>query len=140
MITFNQTIKRRLKKKNKYKKKLYILNTAPMRSGTVVKVTTLPPRRPNSAKRKVVKVKIKNLFRKNPKDKSKKKSKYFEIFAYVPGIGHNLDVSNNVIIQGGNLQDTPNVQFNCIRGKKDLNGVKDRKSSRSKFGVKKENN
>ena len=142
MITTNQLIHKKKRFYNKRAKNKNLIRT-PMRYGVVLKVMTKSPSRPNSANRKVARVRVKNLeYIKNLKRpakfrSNKKMKKHFEFFAYIPGEGNDLEVSNIVAVKYSNLQDTPGVSYVCIRGKKDLLGVRDRKSSRSKYGVKK---
>jgi small subunit ribosomal protein S12 len=94
----------------------------PLKRGVCTKVYTMTPKKPNSAVRKVAKVKLSN------------KS---EVIAYIPGIGHNLQEHSVVLIRGGRVKDLPGVKYHIVRGKLDTAGVKDRKSSRSKYGAKK---
>ena len=136
-LTFNQVLRKRVKKKIK-RVKFNVLLRSPMRAGTVVKVTTKSPCRPNSAKRRVVKVRIMTKKR-NLNCKEKFKISY-DVFVHIPGENHNLDVGKYIMVAGGNLQDTPGVFFTAIRGKLDLLGVEGRKSSRSKYGQKKQKN
>lgn len=96
---------------------------SPQRRGVCVKVYTTTPRKPNSALRKVAKVRIKGY-----KD---------EVTAYIPGEGHNLQEHSVVLIRGGRVKDLPGVRYHIVRGALDLRGVQNRKKSRSKYGVKK---
>lgn len=119
MVTISQLIrKKRIKKR---KKKLSLLSTKPQVKGICLKIFTKSPKKPNSAIRKVVKVKVNNR----------------ELIAYIPGEGHNLEEHNYVLIKGGRTQDLPGVNYKVIRGVLDSTGVLNRKSSRSKYGVKK---
>lgn len=112
---------------NKYKKKIKnktpILHKKPQRKGICMKPFILTPKKPNSAKRKVAKLRF---FGDN------------NIVAYIPGSGHNLKEYSIVLIRGGKSQDLPAVKYHIIRGKLDLIGVPNRKTSRSKYGVKRE--
>ncbi len=94
----------------------------PFKRGVCTKVTTMTPKKPNSALRKIAKVRLTN---------------GQEVTAYIPGIGHNLQEHSVVVIRGGRVKDLPGVRYHIIRGKFDTLGVSDRKSSRSKYGVKK---
>jgi small subunit ribosomal protein S12 len=94
----------------------------PFKRGVCTKVYVTGPRKPNSANRKVAKVKLSNKI---------------EVIAYIPGIGHNLQEHSVVMIRGGRVKDLPGVKYHIVRGKLDATGVKDRKQSRSKYGVKK---
>jgi small subunit ribosomal protein S12 len=94
----------------------------PFKRGVCTKVYTTTPKKPNSAVRKVAKVKLSNKM---------------EVIAYIPGIGHNLQEHSVVMIRGGRVKDLPGVKYHIVRGKLDTAGVKDRKQSRSKYGAKK---
>ncbi len=94
----------------------------PFKRGVCTKVYTSTPKKPNSAVRKVAKVKLSNKM---------------EVIAYIPGIGHNLQEHSVVMIRGGRVKDLPGVKYHIVRGKLDTAGVKDRKGSRSKYGAKK---
>jgi small subunit ribosomal protein S12 len=96
--------------------------TSPFKRGVCTKVYTTTPKKPNSALRKVAKVKLSNKM---------------EVIAYIPGIGHNLQEHSVVMIRGGRVKDLPGVKYHVLRGKLDTAGVKDRKQSRSKYGTKK---
>lgn len=120
MPTKNQLIKKNRKKK--LKNKVNILSKNPQKKGVCLKVFTLTPKKPNSALRKVAKILLTN-----------KK----EIIAYIPGEGYTLQDHNFVLIKGGRVKDLPGVRYKIIRGAKDVVGVKQRKSSRSKYGTKK---
>lgn len=99
-----------------------ILYNRPFRKGTIIKILTMKPKKPNSALRKIAKVSIDNLI----------------ITTYIPGISHNLNIHNQVLIKGGKIQDLPNVNYVIVRGALDCNGVINRKTSRSKYGTKKQ--
>ena len=96
---------------------------APLKRGVCVKVTTRTPRKPNSALRKVARVRLNN---------------GYEVWAYIGGEGHNLQEHAVVLIRGGRVPDLPGVRYHIVRGTLDLQGVKDRKKGRSKYGTKKE--
>ena len=98
------------------------LAKSPQKKATCLKVYTITPKKPNSALRKVAKIKLSN-----------KK----EVVAYIPGIGHNLQKYSNVLMRGGRVKDLPGVKYHLIRGKLDFVGLKDRKTARSKYGCKK---
>lgn len=95
---------------------------APQKRGVCIKVTTTTPRKPNSAQRKVARVRLVN---------------GIETWAYIPGEGHNLQEHSVVLVRGGRVKDLPGVRYHIIRGKLDTQGVKDRKQGRSKYGTKK---
>ena len=94
---------------------------APQKRGVCVKVTTLTPKKPNSALRKVARVRLTNRM---------------EVTAYIPGIGHNLQEHSIVIIRGGRVKDLPGVRYHIVRGSLDTAGVEGRKQGRSKYGAK----
>lgn len=119
MLTLNQLIKKQRKKKNRAKKS--ILKKHPQRKGICLKVFTRSPKKPNSALRKIAKIRLSN-------------SK--EIIAYIPGEGYAVQEHNYVLIRGGKVQDLPGVRYKIIRGALDVCGVKNRKNSRSKYGTK----
>jgi len=98
-----------------------VLSGHPQLKGVCLRVVIIKPKKPNSALRKVAKVKLSN---------------GSIIHAYIPGIGHNLQEHGVVLVRGGRVKDLPGVQYKCIRGKFDLSGVSNRKTSRSKYGVK----
>jgi small subunit ribosomal protein S12 len=106
---------------NTFKKRPVPLN-APLKRGVCVKVTTITPKKPNSAQRKVARVRLTN---------------GMETWAYIPGEGHNLQEHSVVLLRGGRVKDLPGVKYHIVRGKLDAQGVKDRKKSRSKYGTKK---
>ena len=95
---------------------------APQKRGVCIKVTTTTPKKPNSAQRKVARVRLTN---------------GMETWAYIPGEGHNLQEHSVVLVRGGRVKDLPGVKYHIIRGKLDAQGVKNRKKSRSLYGVKK---
>ena len=96
---------------------------APFKRGVCVKVTTKTPKKPNSALRKVARVRLQN---------------GYEVWAYIGGEGHNLQEHAVVLIRGGRVKDLPGVRYHIVRGSLDLQGVNNRKQGRSKYGTKKE--
>ena len=94
---------------------------APQRRGVCTRVYTTTPKKPNSALRKVARVRI---------------TGSIEVTAYIPGEGHNLQEHSVVLVRGGRVKDLPGVRYHIVRGSLDLQGVKDRKQSRSKYGAK----
>jgi small subunit ribosomal protein S12 len=120
MLTFNQLYKnKRLKKK--VINKTPALQKCPQKKGFCLKLVVRTPKKPNSALRKLAKLKLSN-----------KKI----LYAYIPGEGHNLQEYSTVLIRGGRVKDLPGVKYHIIRGKFDFNGLKNRKTSRSKYGTK----
>jgi len=97
------------------------LKRCPQRRGVCTRVYTTTPKKPNSALRKVVRVRL---------------TSGFEVTAYIPGIGHNLQEHSVVLVRGGRVKDLPGVRYHIVRGTLDSAGVKDRAQSRSKYGVK----
>jgi small subunit ribosomal protein S12 len=121
MVTVNQLIRQpRLDKKKRKKAKL--LEGAPQRKAVCTKVYITTPKKPNSAKRKVTKLRFSDGSR---------------TIAYIPGEGHNLQEHSVVLIRGGSKKDLPGVKYQAIRGKYDLVSVKMRQQGRSKYGTKK---
>nr|YP_009559649.1 ribosomal protein S12 [Lycopodium clavatum]AZU95701.1 ribosomal protein S12 [Lycopodium clavatum] len=98
------------------------LQGCPQRRGVCTRVYTTTPKKPNSALRKVARVRL---------------TSGFEITAYIPGIGHNLQEHSVVLVRGGRVKDLPGVRYHIVRGTLDAVGVKDRQQGRSKYGVKK---
>jgi len=98
------------------------LKGSPQRRGVCTRVYTTTPKKPNSALRKVAKVRLTN---------------GFEVISYIGGEGHNLQEHSVVLVRGGRVKDLPGVRYHIVRGSLDLQGVKDRKQSRSKYGAKK---
>jgi small subunit ribosomal protein S12 len=96
---------------------------SPFKRGVCVKVTTKTPKKPNSALRKVARVRLNN---------------GYEVWAYIGGEGHNLQEHAVVLVRGGRVPDLPGVRYHIVRGSLDLQGVQNRKNSRSKYGTKKE--
>ena len=121
MPTVNQLVRNGRKKIVK-KTKAPALTSCPQRRGVCTRVFTMTPKKPNSALRKVARVRLSNGIEAN---------------AYIPGIGHNLQEHSVVLIRGGRIKDLPGVRYHIIRGTKDALGVDDRKKGRSKYGTKK---
>lgn len=96
---------------------------SPLKRGVCVKVTTKTPKKPNSALRKVARVRLSN---------------GYEVWAYIGGEGHNLQEHAVVLVRGGRVKDLPGVRYHIVRGSLDLQGVQNRKQGRSKYGAKKE--
>ncbi len=122
MGTITQLCQKRLRKKKTYKIKMPALKGNPQVKGVCKKIYKRNPKKPNSALRKVAKVKL---------------STGKKVECYIPGEGHNLQQYSVVLVRGGRVPDLPGVKYHIIRGKYDCNGVKNRKTSRSKYGVKK---
>ena len=120
MLTVNQLV-RKGRKKVTVKGKTPALNECPQKRGVCTRVYTTTPKKPNSALRKVARVKLTN---------------GIEVSAYIPGIGHNLQEHSLVMIRGGRVKDLPGVRYHIIRGCLDATGVANRNQSRSKYGVK----
>ena len=113
------------KKSPRKKNKTPALKKNPQKKGICLKVFTRTPKKPNSASRKVAKIRLTNRS---------------DITAYIPGIGHNLQEHSVVLIRGGRVKDLPGVKYHCIRGKYDLRGVQNRRQGRSKYGAPKPKN
>lgn len=120
MPTINQLIKQS-RKAVKSRKTAPALQSCPQRRGVCVRVFTTTPKKPNSALRKVARVRLTN---------------GMEVTAYIPGIGHNLQEHSVVLIRGGRVKDLPGVRYHVVRGVLDTLGVQDRKQGRSKYGAK----
>src|SRR5689334_23604150 len=120
MPTIQQLV-RKGRTKSTNRSKSAALVSCPQRRGVCTKVYTTTPKKPNSALRKVAKVKLTN---------------GMEVIAYIPGIGHNLQEHSVVMIRGGRVKDLPGVRYHIVRGKLDTLGVEGRKGSRSKYGAK----
>lgn len=134
MPTFNQLVRkgREDAKKSKSSALLHSFNTltkqqtdlaAPQKRGVCTKVSTKTPKKPNSALRKIARVRLTN---------------GIEVTSYIPGIGHNLQEHSVVLIRGGRVKDLPGVRYHIIRGTLDTQGVAKRNQSRSKYGAKRE--
>ena len=104
-------------------KSRYIAQDSPLKRGVCIRVTTRPPKKPNSALRKVARVRLSN---------------GHEVWAYIPGEGHNLQEHAVVLVRGGRVPDLPGVRYHIVRGALDLQGVSGRKQRRSKYGAKKD--
>lgn len=133
MPTINQLIKRKRKKRIRKSRAValkssfnalqrrYVTTNNPMKRGVATVVRTMTPKKPNSALRKVARVRLSNKM---------------EVTAYIQGIGHNLAEHSIVLVRGGRVKDLPGVKYHIVRGKFDTAGVVDRKTSRSKYGTK----
>ncbi|MEJ5229325.1 30S ribosomal protein S12 [Pseudothermotoga sp. U03pept] len=120
MPTINQLI--RLRRSQKIEKsKAPALQGNPQKRGVCIRVTTMTPKKPNSALRKIARVRLSN---------------GTEVTAYIPGIGHNLQEHSVVLVRGGRVKDLPGIRYKIIRGTLDTAGVENRKQSRSKYGAK----
>lgn len=124
MVTFNQLCKKpsTTRKKKKKLNKTPALNKCPQKRGICTKLVLRTPKKPNSALRKIVKLRLSN-----------KKL----VYAYIPGEGHTLQAYSIVIIRGGRVKDLPGIKYHLVRGKLDFRGLTNRKTSRSKYGTKK---
>ena len=120
MPTINQLI-RKSRKSLEEKSKAPALKNSPQKRGVCTRVYTSTPKKPNSALRKVARVRLTNSI---------------EVTAYIPGIGHNLQEHSVVLIRGGRVKDLPGVRYHIIRGSLDTAGVQDRAPARSKYGAK----
>jgi len=120
MPTYNQLCRIRRKKKKKLNK-TPALEGCPQKRGVCTKLVVRTPKKPNSALRKLAKLRLTNAKR---------------VYAYIPGEGHNLQEYSNVLMRGGRVKDLPGVKYHLIRGKLDFLGLKGRKTSRSKYGTK----
>ena len=121
MPTINQLV-RKGRASETTKSKSPALQDCPQRRGVCTRVYTTTPKKPNSALRKVAKVRLTN---------------GFEVISYIGGEGHNLQEHSVVLIRGGRVKDLPGVRYHMVRGSLDTQGVKDRKQARSKYGAKK---
>lgn len=136
MPTINQLVRKGRKSKSKKTKVPALVNTynaiknrqvklhkgAPQKRGVAIKVTTTTPKKPNSALRKIARVRLTN---------------HMEVTAYIPGEGHNLQEHSIVMLRGGRVKDLPGVRYHIVRGSLDTAGVNERKQGRSKYGTKK---
>jgi small subunit ribosomal protein S12 len=120
MPTINQLV-RHGREVEKTKSKSPAMQNSPQRRGVCTRVYTTTPKKPNSALRKVAKVRLTN---------------GLEVISYIGGEGHNLQEHSVVLVRGGRIKDLPGVRYHIVRGSLDLQGVKDRKQSRSKYGAK----
>lgn len=121
MTTINQLCRNKRKKK-KTRNKVPALDGCPQKKGVCTKIFLRTPKKPNSALRKLVKLRLSNNKR---------------IMAYIPGEGHKLQEYSTVIIRGGRVKDLPGIKYHLVRGKLDFSGLMQRKTSRSKYGAKK---
>jgi small subunit ribosomal protein S12 len=121
MPTFNQLYRQKQQLKTSYQK-APALKQCPQRKGVCIKIYTKTPKKPNSALRKVAKIRL-----------TSKKT----IIGYIPGIGHNLQQHSMVLVRGGRVKDLPGVKYHLIRNKYDLRGLQNRKQGRSKYGTRK---
>ena len=122
MPTIQQLIRKRRQHKIK-KSKSPALTNCPQRRGVCLQVKTMTPKKPNSALRKIARVRLSNKV---------------EVTAYIPGEGHNLQEHSIVLVRGGRVKDLPGVRYHIVRGTLDTAGVAKRKQSRSKYGTKRE--
>ena len=120
MPTINQLVRSARSKQSK-RNKVPALESCPQKRGVCTRVYTTTPKKPNSALRKVARVKLTN---------------GFEVTSYIPGEGHNLQEHSVVLIRGGRVKDLPGVRYHVLRGILDTEGVKNRKQRRSKYGAK----
>ena len=120
MPTFSQMV-RLGRKPPRYKTSSPALESCPQKRGVCIRVYTQTPKKPNSALRKVARVRLTNAM---------------EVTTYIPGVGHNLQEHSIVLIRGGRVKDLPGVRYHVIRGTLDSAGVTDRRQSRSKYGAK----
>jgi len=118
--TFSQLV-RKGRKRPKFKTASPALQACPQRRGVCTRVYTVTPKKPNSALRKVARVRLTN---------------GIEVTTYIPGVGHNLQEHSIVLIRGGRVKDLPGVRYHVIRGTLDASGVNDRRQGRSKYGAK----
>ena len=121
MPTINQLVRKGREPKPD-KSKVPAMEQNPQKRGVCTRVYTTTPKKPNSALRKVARVRLVN---------------GFEVTSYIPGVGHNLQEHSVVLIRGGRVKDLPGVRYHIVRGSLDTQGVKDRKQARSKYGAKK---
>jgi small subunit ribosomal protein S12 len=121
MPTIQQLV-RSGRKTRKDKSKAPALKGSPQRRGVCTRVWTMTPKKPNSALRKVARVRL---------------TSQIEVTAYIPGVGHNLQEHSIVLVRAGRVRDLPGVRYKVIRGTLDTAGVKDRKKARSRYGAKK---
>lgn len=123
MTTINQLCKSKKRKKKRSLNKTPALEKCPHKKGFCTKLVIRTPKKPNSALRKIAKIKLSN-------------KKY--VYAYIPGEGHKLQEYSTVLIRGGRVKDLPGIKYKLVRGKLDFEGLKNRKTSRSKYGTKKD--
>ena len=121
MATINQLVRKRRKQKRKFTK-APVLDQCPQKQGVCLQVRTMTPKKPNSALRKITRVRLSN---------------GKEVTVYIPGEGHNLQEHSIVLVRGGRVRDLPGVRYQVVRGSLDSLGVDGRKQSRSRYGAKK---
>lgn len=121
MTTINQLV-RSLRSSKTYKSSVPALEACPQKRGVCIRVYTITPKKPNSALRKVCRVRLTN---------------GLEVTAYIGGEGHNLQEHASILIRGGRVKDLPGVRYHVVRGALDCSGVNSRKKGRSKYGTKK---
>jgi small subunit ribosomal protein S12 len=121
MPTINQLVRKRRTKKRKFSK-APVLESCPQKQGVCLQVRTMTPKKPNSALRKITRVRLSN---------------GKEVTVYIPGEGHNLQEHSIVLVRGGRVRDLPGVRYQVVRGAQDTLGVEGRKQSRSRYGAKK---
>ena len=120
MPTINQLVRRKRKQKRKFSKSP-VLDKCPQRRGVCLQVKTMTPKKPNSAMRKIARVRLSN---------------GKEVTVYIPGEGHSLQEHSIVLVRGGRVRDLPGVRYHVVRGARDTLGVDGRKQSRSLYGAK----
>ena len=120
MPTINQLVRKRRRQKRKFTK-APVLDRCPQKQGVCLQVRTMTPKKPNSALRKISRVRLSN---------------GKEVTVYIPGEGHNLQEHSVVLIRGGRVKDLPGVRYHVVRGSLDTSGVNNRKQGRSKYGTK----
>jgi small subunit ribosomal protein S12 len=120
MPTINQLVRKNRKPKRKFTK-APVLDRCPQKQGVCLQVRTMTPKKPNSALRKITRVRLSN---------------NKEVTVYIPGEGHNLQEHSIVLVRGGRVRDLPGVRYQVIRGARDTLGVDSRKQSRSRYGAK----
>ena len=120
MLTINQLVKKNRRKKRKFSKSP-VLNQCPQKRGVCLQVRTMTPKKPNSALRKITRVRLSN---------------GKEVTVYIPGEGHTLQEHSIVLVRGGRVRDLPGVRYQVVRGALDTLGVEGRKQSRSRYGTK----
>ena len=121
MPTINQLVRKRRKSKRKFSKSP-VLESCPQKQGVCLQVRTMTPKKPNSALRKITRVRLSN---------------GKEVTVYIPGEGHNLQEHSIVLVRGGRVRDLPGVRYQVVRGALDTLGVDGRKQARSRYGAKK---
>jgi small subunit ribosomal protein S12 len=120
MPTINQLVRKGRERASR-KSKSRALGSCPQKRGVCTRVTTMTPKKPNSALRKIARIRMTNSI---------------EVTGYIPGVGHNLQEHSQVLVRGGRVKDLPGVRYHIIRGALDAAGVENRKQGRSKYGAK----